>query len=668
MEGIPGKEDLLIGQPKTETGDQQKGNHMTDHTKTIFAAAQNGDGETMRRLIESPVSNMAEQDDHGSTALFYGVQSGNLETVRYLTERVGLSPVAGNRDGKTPWDTAWEMKQEEILSYFAERMGYSYEESYHNPIRHGFFPDPSIVRVGEDYYMVNSTFVFFPCIPVSHSRDLIHWEVIGHAITEPEYARLEGLHGGMGYWAPDISYSDGRFYVTATLRLNDGQEKKRFQMVTSAARPEGPYEPPVFLDIDGIDPSIFHDDDGRKYMLVNKGARIVELSHDCRRMISPVTMLWYGDCRRTPEGPHMLKYQGYYYLFLAEGGTGKGHRITVARSKTLMGPYEPSPYNPILRQWDECQQIQCCGHGKPFQMADGRWGIVYLCLRMLEGKYGILGRETSLDPLSWTADGWPIVNKGRGPSQQQKLPMAGESDRGDKKAAQGRWTGYPKWKNRIWMTPRPLPAAYIQLAGEGTEEGKTVSGAGSGEDSPLRLLGTGEDGPLRLLGTGEDLCSTDCRSILVERQDSFRFEAICELQIPSLKEGQSLGITCYYDENSYIKYGVGFQSGAYGIWLQEYVGDGYINRKVHPLDMGGMENGDVLRIRCKVKTDRLARIFSYSLTDRETSWIQTDVLTDTSYLSSEGLSKGKRFTGAAVGIYVQGGFWGTFTDWDYKVL
>lgn len=634
---------------------------MTDHTKAIFTAAQNGDKETMCRLIESPVSNMAERDDHGSMALFYGVQSGNLEIVRYLTERVGLSPVTGNSDGKTPWDVAWDMKQEEILSYFEEQMGYSYEESYHNPIRRGFFPDPSIVRVGKDYYMVNSTFVFFPCIPISHSRDLIHWDVIGHAITDPEYARLEGLHGGMGYWAPDISYSDGRFYVTATLRLNDGQEKKRFQMVTSAEKPEGPYEPPVFLDIDGIDPSIFHDDDGRKYMLVNKGARIVELSRDCRQMISPVTMLWYGDCKRTPEGPHMLKYQGYYYLFLAEGGTGKGHRITVARSKTLMGPYEPSPYNPILRQWDERQQIQCCGHGKPFQMADGRWGIVYLCLRMLEGKYGILGRETSLDPLSWTADGWPVVNKGRGPSQQQKLPMAEELDKDKEKAAQGQWTGYPKWKNRIWMTPRPLPAAHIQLAGEETEEGKKKGKVASG-------AGSGKGGALCLLGTGEDLCSTDCRSILVERQDSFRFEAICEFQIPSLKEGQSLGITCYYDENSYIKYGVGFQNGAYEIWMQEYVGDGYSNKKTYPLDAGKMGTGAACRIRCKVKTDRLTRVFSYNITDQETAWIQTDVLTDTSYLSSEGLSKGKRFTGAAIGIYVQGGFWGTFTGWDYKAL
>lgn len=615
---------------------------MTEHTKEIFTAARKGDYEWMRRLIESPVSNLSDRDSRGSTALFYGVESGSLEVVRYLTERVGLSPVDGNSKGETAWDVAWRLGHKEILDHFTKVMGYSYEESYHNPIRRGFFPDPSIVRVGEDYYMVNSTFVFFPCIPISHSRDLIHWQVIGHAITEPEYAGLDELHGGMGYWAPDISYSDGRFFITATLRLNDGQEKRRFQMVTSSEKPEGPYDKPVFLDIDGIDPSIFHDEDGRKYMLVNKGARIAELSRDCRQLISPVTMLWYGDCKRTPEGPHMLKYQGYYYLFLAEGGTGKGHCITAARSKDIKGPYEPSPYNPILHQWDEKQQIQCCGHGKPFQMADGRWGIVYLCLRMLEGAYGILGRETSLDPLTWTADGWPLINGGRGPSQQQKLPMLHENVSTDEdmlsgKSTKGSWNGYPRWRNRIWMTPRPLPKEHIRLT---------------------------QDGALCLLGTGDDLCSTACRSVMVERQDSFRFEAVCEFDLPSLREGESMGLTCYYDENSYIKYGVGFRDGCYGIWLQEYVGDGYRRKMVYPMSTESGAQKPGVRVCLRVRTDGLVRTFSYQIEENGTGWIQTDCLDDTSYLSSEGLVKGKRFTGACAGIYVQGCFWGTFIKWD----
>ena len=179
-------------------------------------------------------------------------------------------------------------------------------DMYKNPIRTGFFPDPSIVRVGEDYYMVNSTFVYFPCIPVSHSKDLIHWEIIGHAIAEPEWCMLDGIEGGRGYWAPDISYADGRFYIIATYRLNDDGTVYRKQIVVSSDRPEGPYSKPAIIDEDGIDPSIFTDEDGRHYMLLNRGARIFELNEDCTKQISEAELLYYGDNKRAPEGPHLL--------------------------------------------------------------------------------------------------------------------------------------------------------------------------------------------------------------------------------------------------------------------------------------------------------------------------------------------------------------------------
>ena len=236
------------------------------------------------------------------------------------------------------------------------------------------FPDPSIVRVGKDYYMVNSSFIFFPCIPISHSKDLIHWEIIGHAVTEPEWASLDELEGGRGYWAPDISYDNGKFYITATYRLNDTGTVYRKQIVVSSEKPEGPYSKPAIIDEDGIDPSIFHED-GRHYMLLNRGARILELNADCTKQISEAELLYYGDQKRAPEGPHLLKKDGYYYLFLAEGGTGAGHRISVARSKTLMGNYEPCPYNPIMRQMDEGAAIQRCGHGKPVCTQNGEWYI-----------------------------------------------------------------------------------------------------------------------------------------------------------------------------------------------------------------------------------------------------------------------------------------------------
>lgn len=597
-------------------------------TEEVMEAAKSGELKTMCRLIEYSAADMTAHDQDYNNILYYGVQSDSREIVQYLVERVGLNPLEANRFGRTPWDLAQDAQKEEVLDYFKNHFGYSYEETYHNPIRRGFFPDPSIVRVGEDYYMVNSTFVFFPCIPISHSKDLIHWEIIGHAVANPEYAKnLGNLNGGMGYWAPDISYCDGRFYIAVTLRCNDDMEKRRVQMVTSSERPEGPYDEPVYLDEEGIDPSIFHDDDGRKYMVLNKGARIVELSKDCKQIISPAKMLWYGDNKRKSEGPHMLKYNGYYYLFLAEGGTGMGHCITVARSKIMMGPYEPSPYSPILHQWKPGALIQCCGHGKPVQLSDGRWAIVYLCLRMLDGKYGMMGRETAIDPLTWTSDGWPVINGGRGPSDQQKLllplcrPQPFRESLG----------GYPNWKNREWMTPRPLPFERLEV----------------------------KDGILRLTGQKEDLNRKACRSIFVTRQESFRFEAYCEFLVPEMGQQESLGMVCYYDENSYIKYGICQKDGEYAILFQEYVEDSYRSEIIRRLEPDDLRPG--MKVRCRVVTRDLERRFFCEYDGRQ---IEGAAVSDTSYLSSEGLKKGKRFTGAVLGVYVHGDFRGEFTDWQ----
>lgn len=617
---------------KTEQRTEKKTEAQLN-TEEMFRAAKEGDAERLRHVIECAFADVTKHDGQYNNILYYGIKSGNMEVVRYLLERVGINPLEANHEGETPFDLAHALGNTQILSYLEERLGYTWEETYHNPIRRGFFPDPSIVRVGEDYYMVNSTFVFFPCIPISHSRDLIHWEIIGYAISDPRYAEnLDILEGGRGYWAPDISYCDGIFYITATLRGNDDMEKRRVQMVTSSARPEGPYSEPVFLDEDGIDPSIFHDDDGRKYMLLNRGARLIELSRDCKSAIKPGRLLYYGDDKRKPEGPHLLKKDGYYYLFLAEGGTGIGHRITVARSRSLDEPFEPCPYNPILHQWNEGALIQCCGHGKPVQLPDGRWAIVYLCLRRLDGKYGIMGRETAMDPLTWTPDGWPVINGGRGPSDQQKLPFSKERQQ---KVVPESVGGYPSWRGHEWVTPRRLPMDHIRM----------------------------EEGILHLLGTGEDLNTQACRSVLTERQTDFNFGAVCRLVIPSLKEGQSLGLTCYYDENSYIKYGLCLRSGTYGVLFQEYVGDGYKTDLFHPIasEKSMQEEKEKRCIGFRVKAEGLKRSFFY---ETDGNWIGTDKAEDTSYLSSEGLSKGKRFTGATVGVYVQGSFWGEFTDYE----
>lgn len=592
-----------------------------------FLAALAGDFSILKYVVEYSRASMNIYDEMHRNILHYGTLSGNLEIVRYLVERVGMDPLKGDKNLITPFDLAREKGYEQIERYYTQICGCGLDDMYRNPIRTGMFPDPSIVRVEEDYYMVNSSFIFFPCIPVSHSKDLVHWRIIGYAITNPEWAALDELEGGRGFWAPDISYHDGKFFITATYRLNDTGTVYRKQFVMSSSKPEGPYSKPAIIDEDGIDPSIFVDDDGRKYMLLNRGARIFELNKECTKQISPAELLFYGDNKRAPEGPHLLKKDGYYYLFEAEGGTGPGHRITVSRSKTLKGIYEPCPYNPIMRQWDEGAAIQRCGHGKPVMTQNGQWYMVYLCGRMVNGKYSILGRETALDAITWTADGWPVVNGLKGPSNLSPFPDLSRQEEEDFRENFG--TGMLSLN---WVTPRP------------PEEGTICM----------------QDGKLLLLGSRYELSDTRCRSVLLQRQKDFVFRASTLLFAEEIEEEQEAGITCYYDENTFLKYGIVKQQEKFYLTVTEHIDtDEHVSLK---RDVTG-EFTEKHRIELRVVTNYLQREFYYIVGDVQE---KLGTLDNVYYLCDEGIKKGKRFTGAMVGLYAFSGSKKQFTAaFDY---
>lgn len=563
-----------------------------DGVALYFLAAQHAGFDMLRYLVEYGLRvNLNSLDHQGRDLLHYAAMSGHVEKCRYLVERGGMNPLRGDLTLETPFDIAHRMDHEALEAYFASVVGTEWDNTYHNPVRTGFFPDPSIVRVGEDYYMVNSTFIFFPCIPVSHSRDLVHWQVIGHAIERPEWAHVEGLEGGRGWWAPDISYCNGRFYICATLRLNDVGRVRRRQMVVTAERPEGPYSEPVFFDEDGIDPSIFHDDDGRHYMLLNRGARIFEIDETATRRLSETTLLYYGTNKRAPEGPHLLKKDGWYYLFEAEGGTGIGHRETVSRSRTLRGIYTPSPYNPVVRQWDERALIQRCGHAKPVSTPDGRWYFVYLCGRALDGKWTMLGRETALDPFTWTPDGWPVMNEGRGPSEQNIMPHP----------------ACPVEEKVDWLTPRP------------PKDGQIVW----------------QENQVTIQGSEYPMTDVRCRSILLRRQTSFRFRFEADMIVPQTGEA---GLTCYYDENSFLTLTAG-QRGA-EVTMYAGVENAKSDRKSVCLAPGQT-------VRLSVQADGLKRSFFVN-------GELIAALDNVTCLADEGVRIGKRFTGAMVGVYAIG--------------
>lgn len=630
-ENVSEVERLLVENPPIVDTVSEEGLPMS------FVAAGTGNLAIVKYIVEYSRASMNVTDKKHRNILHYAVLSGNLELVRYLVERVGMSPVSGDCDLVTPYDIAHDCFGD-IEAFFEKVTGFSYAEAYRNPIRTGFYPDPSIVRVGDDYYMVNSSFIFFPCIPVSHSRDLIHWRIIGYAITNPEWAHLDELEGGRGYWAPDISYYKGRFYICATYRLNDTGTIYRKQMVVSSDRPEGPYSEPVFLDEDGIDPSIFTDDDGKRYMLLNRGARIFEISENADRQIGPAALLFYGDQKRAPEGPHLLKKDGYYYLFEAEGGTGPGHRITVSRSRELFGVYEPCPYNPIMRQKDETAPIQRCGHGKPVQTPDG-WYMVYLCGRMVDGAYSILGRETALDPITWTADGWPIVNNLKGPSVLQRKPaLAGgeESTNGGLDAAEELAENLFGTGDSLaleWVTPRPPEKNGIQVKG----------------------------GILSLRGSRLPLSDVGARNILLRRQEHFCFTAgVCMQSLP-VWDGQEAGLICYYDENTWVSCGLIKEAGALYLQVKEHIGD---DDMVHGKRL---LSAKPQVIKFTVKTRGLERIFYAGMDGGAEEEIA--FLNNVYYLCDEGLKRGKRFTGAMLGVFAYAGsrdFTANFSGFTYE--
>lgn len=356
-------------------------------------------------------------------------------------------------------------------------------DTYRNPVLRGFNPDPTVLRVGDDFYLAASSFEYFPGIPIYHSRNLVDWRLVAHVLDRDSQLDLRGLDDSHGIWAPDLSYADGVFYLFATLRLNGSAPEApgrliRRQLVFTAGCPEGPWSDPSFIDVDGIDPSHFVDADGRRYMLLEPGMRLVPLSDDSLRAVGAPETIWPGTGERCPEGPRLLLKDGWYYAILAEGGTGYGHRISAARSRALRGPYEPSPYNPVMFQSDEASPIQRAGHGTLVETPAGEWWCLYLCGRPNGGRFTTLGRETALDPVRWTDDGWFTVNESRGPSLEQRRPAGLSAEAAEPAETVDRFAGPALALDWMWAR-NPRPGSWRILPGGGLELDASPVGLGS---------------------------------------------------------------------------------------------------------------------------------------------------------------------------------------------
>jgi len=315
-------------------------------------------------------------------------------------------------------------------------------DEFLNPILAGCYPDPSVCRVGDEFFLVNSTFAWYPAIPIFRSKDLVNWTQIGHVLDRPSQVNLDSLGVSEGIFAPTIHHHAGTFYVITTLVGRGGN------FYVTAKDPAGPWSEPIWLkDVDGIDPAFFFDDDGKAYILHNGGPP------DDKPLYSGHRALWMhefdphsemtragsariivnggSDIAQRPvwiEGPHLFKRGGYYYLYAAEGGTGPVHCQVIFRSRNVWGPYEPFK-QPILTQRHlpagRTNPVTCTGHADLVETAAGEWWTVFLGCRPYKDDFTNIGRETFLLPVRWEDD-WPIILKGTEPVpllvKRPKLP------------------------------------------------------------------------------------------------------------------------------------------------------------------------------------------------------------------------------------------------------
>ncbi len=285
------------------------------------------------------------------------------------------------------------------------------KQTYYNPIISGYYPDPSIVRVGKDYYLCTSTFEFFPGVPLFHSNNLVNWNQIGHCLTRESQLPLQGAPPSTGILAPTIRYHKGEFYMITT-NMTELIKRGVGNFIVKSTKPDGEWSEPIWIEHEGIDPSLYFEDDKAYYCgtgFTEKGQAIIlfEIDPNTGEVLSEKKDISYGASGKCPEAPHIYKINDWYYLLLAEGGTEYGHMVTIQRSKNIWGPYESCPNNPILTHRNfNGGEIQCVGHADLFEDHNGNWWMVCLGIRPIGPMLHQLGRETFLVPVEWK-NGWP---------------------------------------------------------------------------------------------------------------------------------------------------------------------------------------------------------------------------------------------------------------------
>lgn len=532
-----------------------------------------------------------------------------------------------------------------------------------NPILRGFYPDPSIIRVDDDYYIANSTFEWWPGVSLHHSKDLVHWEKIESPLNRQSQLDLRGVGASQGVWAPCLTYDKGIFYLVYTVVKSfycNMYDTANF--LVTATDIHGPWSEPIPLNNFGFDPSLFHDEDGRKYMVsmvtdhrVPKKyvGRLVLQEYDPQeqKMVGPVKQIFCAD-KVYLEGPHIFKRKDWYYLFAADTGTGEGHGQSILRSKSVWGPYEWYEKNSILTAREHPDfLLQKSGHCDLVETQTGDWYAVHLCGRALENRNPEdaprfagarrypLGRETCIQKMKWTKDDWLVLANGTTlPDLETEIPdtlMDDKSNKGqldkkhlekenEKKVYEPDTSQFddfddPSGLSVYYQTLRqPLTPGYYSLT-----------------ERPNYLRFRGHEG----------LSSKFEQSLIARRWEEFCFEAETCLEFEPEVFKQMAGLILLYDQDNYFYLHLTFDEEI-GKCITLLTAE---NKKYqYPIGYVPIESGKPVRLKAKVDHDQAQ--FYYAVGDE--TYQPIGPVLDASILSDEACNEGW-FTGAMVGICCQ---------------
>ena len=511
-----------------------------------------------------------------------------------------------------------------------------------NPVLKGFNPDPSICRVGDDYYIAVSTFEWFPGVQIHHSKDLKNWHLVAQPLNRTSLLDMKGNPDSGGIWAPCLSYADGKFWLIYTdVKVVNGKNfKDCYNYLTTCETVDGEWSEPVFLNCSGFDASLFHDTNGKKYLLnmlwdyrMTKhrfhGISMQEYNDKDKKLVGEAKIIFKGTNRGLTEAPHLYHIGDYYYLMVAEGGTVYEHCTTLARSKDINGPYEVHPENPMLTSYyTPANPIQKAGHSSLVETDGGEWYLAHLMGRplkynekpLLDRGYCPLGRETGIQKIYWEND-WPYVVGGPAPSEFVDMPNLKEV------------VFEAEYREHEGFDEEKLPMCFQTLRVP--------------FDSEIGSL-SDRKGHLRLYGR-ESWHSLFTQAYVARRWQSFKFTAETKMEFEPTNFQQSAGMTCFYNTHNWsaVQLSKDEEKGKI-IYLVKS------DKMKVEMPLEGKEilvPEDVKAVYFKVVVEEVKYFYEYSFDG--VKWNKIDVYFDSLKLSDDYINQeegGGFFTGAFVGM------------------